>query len=340
MRAATVARVSGRTRILALVGAAAVVAAATVGLVAWRGSDDEAAGARTGPPPLAIELGVREDAEAKELRRAQKLYAGGNRVEAAQVFGRYSSAAAQVGAAFAAWPVSTLARMEGIAGRHPGDALVLLNLGVARFWSGDEAGASAAWRSALARDPDSPAAITADWLLHPDTPQGAPVFVPSFPARRSAESPATQLRLLEREARSRDVRARLIYGVALQRVGRQRSAERAYAAAAALDRGAVEPQVAMAVARFSRSNPSRAFSRLGPLTRKYPRDATVRFHLGLMLAWLGQVGEAEDQFERASKIDRSDPLAREAGRWLASLRQAQQAAHPRSSGPEDESKDP
>jgi Flp pilus assembly protein TadD len=287
-----------------------------------------------------MELGVRDDVEAKALRRAHELYADGKRTEAGAVFRRYSSPAAQVGAAFAAWPVGTLSRLESIAGRNPDDALVLLNLGVARFWSGDEAGAGIAWRSALARDPDSPSAITADWLLHPDTPQGAPVFVPSFPARRPADSPAAQLAALRREAQKRDVRARLLYGVALQRVGRQRSAERAYAAAAAVAPRAVEPQVAMAVARFSRSDPARAFSKLGPLTRKYPREATVRFHLGLLLAWRGQVEEAERQFEQASSIDHTDPLAREAARWLTSLRQAQQAAHTRSSGPEDESEDP
>ncbi len=311
-----------------------------VALVAWPGSDGDATGARSGPPPLSLELGVRDDAEARAIRRGQDLYAEGKRADAAEVFGRYSSPAAQVGAAFAAWPAGTLGRLESIATRHSEDALVLLNLGVARFWSGDESGATSAWRRALDTDPDSPSALTADWLLKPDTPQGAPVFVPSSPATRPAGSAAEQLRSLERAARKRNVRARLLYGVALQRVGRQRSAERAYAAAAELAPGAVEPQVAVAVARFSRAEPSRAFSRLGPLVKRYPREPTVRFHLGLLLAWLGEVDDAMGQFERAERLDRSDPLAREAARWLTSLKQAQHRSGPRSSGTEDESKDP
>ena len=31
-----------------------------------------------------------------------------------------------------------------------------------------------------------------------------------------------------------------------------------------------------------------SFSRLGPLVKTFPRSQTVRFHLGLLLAWTGQ----------------------------------------------------
>jgi Flp pilus assembly protein TadD len=226
-----------------------------------------------------------------------------------------------------------VAELEGLAARYPDDAVVLLNLGVARFWSGDDRGAVSAWLDAYESQPDTRAALTADWLLHPNTPGGIPIFVPSFPAPRVTGSPAEQLRQLQRAAGRPDVRARLLYGVALQRLGRQRSAERAYRTAARLAPESPEANVAVAVARFSRSEPARAFSQLGPLTKRFPKAPTVRFHLGLLLAWRGQIDAAEAQFARARRIDPGDPLGREAGRWLASLRRARQVPSARTPAP-------
>src|SRR3712207_8076834 len=42
-----------------------------------------------------------------------------------------------------------------------------------------------------------------------------------------------------------------------------------------------------------------AFSRLGPLSRRFPRSASVRFHLGVLLLWQGDLDEAERQLELA-----------------------------------------
>ena len=61
---------------------------------------------RKGFPPLELSLGVRDDAEARELRRAVELYEAGRRHEAARIFARYDSLEAKLGAAFAAWPAS------------------------------------------------------------------------------------------------------------------------------------------------------------------------------------------------------------------------------------------
>ena len=82
---------------------------------------------------------------------------------------------------------------------------------------------------------------------------------------------------------------KLLYGVALQRLGHQVSAERAFAEAARLAPDDAEAQVAAAVGRFDKTHPERAFSRLGPLSKRFPHAATVRFHLGLLLLWLGEV---------------------------------------------------
>ena len=103
--------------------------------------------------------------------------------------------------------------------------------------------------------------------------------------------------LLERRARTGTVADRLFYGVALQRLGKQRSAERVYAAAAKAAPKDPEARVAAAVGLFDKARPAQAFSRLGPLSRDFPKAATVRFHLGLLLLWSGQVKEARRQLE-------------------------------------------
>jgi tetratricopeptide (TPR) repeat protein len=320
--------VSPRTRILALVGAAAAVVVAAVVLVAAGGDDGSSSGrsaARAGLPPLALDLGLRTDAEARDLRRAVALYSAKEPrpAEAGRIFDRYSSPEAQVGSAFAAWPDGTVASLEGLAGRYPRNSLVLLNLGLARFWSGDNRGATQAWLDAYEAQPDTPSSLTADQLLNPNTPKGEPVFIPSFPVPRLREhNTAAQLAELQRAARKPDVRARIIYGIALQRLGRERSAERAYASAARLAPNDPEPLVAVAVSRFTRTQPARAFSRLGPLTTRFPNAPTVRFHLGMLLAWRGQIAAAEVQLRKARAIDPGDPLGRAAARWLAALEQA------------------
>jgi hypothetical protein len=77
--------------------------------------------------------------------------------------------------------------------------------------------------------------------------------------------------------------------------------------------------VAAAVGRFTKAEPERAFSRLGPLARRYPRSPTVRFHLGLLLLWVGQVEEAQRQLRLAREAGPTTTLGREAGRLLDRL---------------------
>src|SRR2546425_1129019 len=150
-------------------------------------------------------------------------------------------------------------------------------------------------------DPDSASAVHADDLLHPGFPRGLPLFVPSFPSPSGLDKlpPGRQLAELGRRARARDVEARLLYGAALQRVGRPVSAERAFASAEALAPDDPEAQVAAAIGRFSKEHPERAFSRLGPLARRFPHATTVRFHLGLLLLWIGQVDPARRELRQA-----------------------------------------
>ena len=112
---------------------------------------------------------------------------------------------------------------------------------------------------------------------------------------------------------------KLLYGVALQRLGRQLSAQREFEAAARLAPGDPEAQVAAAVGRFDKADPSRAFSRLGPLAQRYPGSQSVRFHLGLSLLWLGSVKKAKAELRLARDAGSTTPLGpRRAGSWSAS----------------------
>ena len=114
----------------------------------------------------------------------------------------------------------------------------------------------------------------------------------------------------------------LLYGVALQRLGRPLSAERVYAQAAREAPGDAEAQTAAAVGALLEGRAGAAFSRLGPLSRRFPKQPTVRFHLGLLLLWSGEVAEAERQLRLAPGRGSGSPLAREADRLLARVAHA------------------
>ena len=326
---------SARTRMLVIVGAAAALAAGGTVALAVITSSDESGKPKTetplaGAPPLVLDLGVRVDPEAKALRRAERLLDQERRAAAGRIFERYDSPEAQVGAAVARWPDTSLETIELLAEERPRNSLVLLHLGYANLWAGKADEAAAAWRRAEQAQPDSASAQRADAALHPDFPSGQPFFVPSFrpPPGLARLAPPAQLAALERNARGQDAHAKLLYGLALQRLGHRISARRQYDAAARLAPRDADAQVAAAIGRFDKSRPSEAFSRLGPLTRRFPQAATVRFHLGLLLLWLaknqpGSVDEAKRQLRLAQQEEPGSPLAREAKRLLAGLEDVQ-----------------
>jgi len=316
--------VSPRARTSLVVAALAATAAVVVAGAAVLSADERDSGAETaadpqpreGFPPLSLSLGVRDDAEARDLRRAVELYEANRRVEARRIFGRYDSLEAKLGAAFASWPASE-DRIEQLGALYPRSALVQLHVGLARFWAGT-GGALSAWREARDVEPDTPYAVRADDLIHPELAPGAPVFVPSFAFRIEGDRPAEQLEALRAD---RTARGRILYGVALQRLGRPVSARRAFSEAVRLDPDGVDALVADAVGRYEKSDPARAFSRLGPLTRRYPKAATVRFHLGVLLLWQRDVEEAKRQLRLARASEPGSRIAGEAGRYLDELAQ-------------------
>ena len=321
---------TARARTYLLVGLAALGAVGlVVGTVAFTRTSTPGVSAQTQTttatsgraPALVLDLGVRTDPEAVALRRANQLYSTGKRAAAARIFVRYRSLPAQVGAALAAWPSGTMTRLERLADRHPASALVLLHLGLAQVASGQTQAARAAWRQALARDPNVQAAVQAESLLYPGFAPGRPPFVPSFavPASIARLSPPSQLAALERGSREGGVQGKLLYGSALQRLGRPVSAEREFAAAVRLAPNDAEAQVAAAVGLFSKAKPALAFSRLGPLAPRFPRSQSVRFHLGELLLWIGQLQKAGQELRLAYGEGKTTLLGRTSRQFLAQL---------------------
>jgi tetratricopeptide (TPR) repeat protein len=316
--------VSPRGRIFVLVTLAAVVASGVVviGVLATR-SDVPSVKPRSGSPPIALDLVLRSDPEALSLARAEQLYDRAHRPEsAAKIFARYSSLEAKVGAAMAAWPSGTVARLETLVAEYPRSALVALHLGLALYWSRRNSEAVEWWRAAQAFQPDSFYAVRAGDFLHPRYAPGLPNFVPSFgpPARIRALQPARRLVALGAMARGGGAHAKLLYGVALQRLDRPHSAEKQFAAAAREAPDDPEARVAAAVGRFDKDNPSVAFGRLGPLVRVFPHAPTIRFHLGLLLLWLGQIDRARDELRQARAQSPDSAIGREAAAYLSALR--------------------
>jgi tetratricopeptide (TPR) repeat protein len=317
--------VSPRARTSIIVAAIALIAAAAVAAAAVLSAEEIASNPaaesqpkpRPGSPPLELSLGIRNDNEARELRRAVQLYEEGRRAQAGRIFSRFDSLEAKLGAAFAAWP-RTEDRVEQLGALYPRSALVQLHVGLARLWAG-AGDAGSAWREARDVEPDTPYAVWADDLIHPELAPGLPLFTPSFPYRIEGDTPAAQLETLRA---SRTARGLLVYGIALQRLGRPVSARRAFADALRLAPNDVDALVADAVGRYEKSDPAGAFSRLGPLTRRFPRSATVRFHLGVLLLWQSDLSEAKRQLRLARAAEPGSRIAREAGRYLEEVGKA------------------
>ncbi len=210
-----------------------------------------------------------------------------------------SDKVAAVRAAFALGGKRTVFALEAVEQRAPKDPVVQFNYGVALFCAGYLDDAGRAFRAAKTTGRDTFYEMRADEILHPQyfAPQDGlyPLFQPT---RRDTL---------------------LLRGVLEQRAGHQHSAERLYLKAARLHPNDDEAQVAAAVGRFDEDNLVASFSRLGPLVKRFPHSQSVRYHLGLLLAWTGQKEEATRQFRLARGLGPATTLGKQADVFLRSL---------------------
>jgi TolA-binding protein len=312
------------------VGLAAVVAAgAVVGvtLLQTRGETTTVRGSvtqpRTGPPLLQLELGVRNDPEARALAQAETLFDRDHQTaRAAAIFRRYDSVEARLGLAFTNWKgPSSLGAVKELADAHANDPAALLNLGWADYQAGRNADAAAVWQQTARRFPDSPYGVDAQWALHGGPPGLPPIVTGLGLPQAIAKLPAAaQVAALKRAAAGRHVRAKLLYGTILWNGLRMPiSAEKQFAAAARLAPHDAVARAAAAVGLFSKADPTRAFAHLGPLTAVFPHDPAIEFHLGALLVYVGDYGKAAKQLRAALADGPHSPYAKDARTLLASV---------------------
>ena len=201
-----------------------------------------------------------------------------------------------VRAALAQPPVAAARALEQLAFLAPNDPVVQFNYGTTLFCAGFLGDAEQAFRAAKQAGRDTFYEIQADTILHPQ------YFSSGYPPFQSSSHDPL-----------------LVRGAILQRQGHQHSAERVWARAAELQPNNDEAQVAAAVGRFDMDNLSASFSRLGPLVRRFPRSQSVRYHLGLLLAWTGQRDQAIAEFRLARSLQPNTELGKEANAFLHGL---------------------
>jgi predicted Zn-dependent protease len=204
---------------------------------------------------------------------------------------------AAVKTALARSPVDAARSLELLAQQAPKDPVVQFNYATALFCAGYLTDSDQAYRTAKRVGRDTYYEVQSDLILHPQyfTKAGYPPF------RSDSRDPL------------------LVLGSSLQRAGHQHSAERVWARAARLHPRSDEAQVAAAVGRFDMDNLSASFSRLGPLVRRFPKSQSVRYHLGLLLAWTGQRNQSIKEFRLARSLGPKTALGKEATAFLGGL---------------------
>jgi tetratricopeptide (TPR) repeat protein len=203
---------------------------------------------------------------------------------------------AAVRKALAEGPTRAARALEALANEQPKDPVVQFNYGTALACAGFSAEAVQAFRKAKRNGRDTRYRVVADNLLHPQ------YFKDGYPPFQYA---------------GRD--PLLIEGQVAQRNDHNETAERLWSRAAELHPNDPDAQVAAAVGRFDMDDLNASFSRLGPLVKRFPKSQTVRFHLGLLLAWTGQRTLAVKEFRAARELGATTTLGKEADAFLVRL---------------------
>lgn len=188
--------------------------------------------------------------------------------------------------------------LEPLAQADPGDPVVQYNYAAALYCGGYFNEATTAFEQAKKAGPDTWYRVQADLLLHPQFFTKAGTYPPFT---YTGHDPL------------------LVAGMVQQRQFHQVSAEKLWAKAAKEEPSSDVAQVAAAVGRFDMDDLTASFSRLGPLTRRFPKSQSVRFHLGLLLAWTGQRQQAVTEFRKAVALGAHTELGRESRAFLDGL---------------------
>jgi tetratricopeptide (TPR) repeat protein len=220
------------------------------------------------------------------------------------------AAGAKIEAAFAGWPHGSIDAMQRLGleyaeTRTPAEratsAMVEYYRGFALYWAGYPADATTALQTAKRVGRNTLWQEAADNFLHPQFFQppsgpGYPVFVPV-----DSKDPL------------------LVQGSRLQQQGHQESAETLFQKAARLHPASDEAQVAAAVGLFDEDNLTPAFSRLGPLTQRFPKSQIAHYYLALLSAWTAQGQAAITQFEQVVTLGPGTTLGQTAKKALESI---------------------
>jgi tetratricopeptide (TPR) repeat protein len=211
-----------------------------------------------------------------------------------------STNADAVRAAFRRPPKEAARILQPLAEANPDDPVVLFNQGAALYCAGYLTDAEQAFREAKKAGRDTYYQVKADNVLHPQ------FFVP----KDGAGYPIF-------EYQGHD--PLLIQGQIQQRQYHQETAERLYARAARLHPDDADAQVAAAVGRFDMDDLSASFSRLGPLVKRFPKSQSVRYHLGLLLAWTCQRELELKEVRAARALGPGTKLGQESDAFLGGL---------------------
>ncbi len=294
--------------------AVALVAAGTVAALAARSGEDlpESSTAIVTVAPLpGLPLVALPETAPEPMSEGAQALVDGDRAAAVAAFERARSQGvegADIALVVASYdggtPDAAIARLRLLA---PTSAFARYELGVLLVWAGRLTEATGELRAVRDAAPESFYGVRADDLLHPTMQSGYPLFVP-------AAEPAAGITLADLEAAVRarpdDVAALLQLGASLQASGRRGEAVEVYRRAVRADPTSVEAQVALAVGGFSKDEPAAAFGAVGPLVRDNAGDPVPRFHLAMMLVWLGDRDRATAEFRQVAAEAPGTRLAR------------------------------
>ncbi len=87
----------------------------------------------------------------------------------------------------------------------------------------------------------------------------------------------------------------------------------------------MEALVAEAIGLFDEDNLTPTFSRLGPLTQRFPRSQIVRYYLGYLLAWTAQRQAAITQFEQTVELGPKTQFGKAATHFLEGIASSRRA---------------